>query len=498
MLEITDKIFIQYPTGTQKVREKDITLLHEGPLSSLNQLILPENNGLLKNDYTEALKEIHELLISDEETAIMEQTIQEIAELCKGNYNATDCWLWFSILTKEPYFTLVEKTNSLPSFIPTAQKKIEEILAKEAEKENEARFRENFIQRLKKKQKPLPEDNKFLQEIEAFALGKSDKSKILKDAQLKETPENAHKVLLDTGFWSITRNPHPYRWGLSTNSATEQLASPPEEERITVDHIAYAIDNPSSKDPDDAIAFDGEYLWVHVADPASTVVPNSVIDKSARNRGATLYLPEGSARMLCESALEEYALGLNEISRALSFKIKLSDKGGIEDVSVLRTWVKVKRLTYQEAQEQKETPALKDLFAIAQNNIQRRKAMGAVFIQMPEVSITLEHENSLTKVVIEPIKRFESSDMVREMMLLAGEAAATFAFKNDIPFPFITQDSPDLPKDIPEGLAGEYKTIRSMRSRRISTSPSSHGGLGLSLYSQVTRDGTKRPREPLL
>lgn len=486
ILEISDKITIHYSTGTQKVREKDIKLLHEGPLPSLSQLILPENNNLLKNEYSEALKEIHELLISDEETSLTEQTIQELAELSKGSYSASDCWLWFSLLIKEPYFTLVEKNNALPTFIPTSLEKINTILAKEAEKENEILLRENFIQRLRKKQKPLPEDTKFLQEIEAFALGKSDKSKILKDAHCKETPENAHKLLLDTGFWNITRNPHPYRWGLSTNSATEQLASPPEEERITVTHTAFAIDNPSSKDPDDAIAFDGEYLWVHIADPASTVIPNSIIDKSARNRGATLYLPEGSARMLCESALEEYALGLNETSRALSFKIKLSDTCSIEDVTVMRTWVKVKRLTYQEAQEQKENPELSPLFSIARQNIQRRKNMGAIFIQMPEVSIEIEQNENLSQVSITPIERFESSDMVREMMLLAGEAAAIFAFKNDIPFPFVTQETPDLPKDIPEGLAGEYKTIRSMRSRRISTTPSSHGGLGLSMYSQVT------------
>ena len=126
-------------------------------------------------------------------------------------------------INKRTIFYLSGKNNALPTFIPTSLEKINTILAKEAEKENEILLRENFIQRLRKKQKPLPVDTKFLQEIEAFALDKSDKSKILKDAHCKETPENAHKLLLDTGFWNITRNPHPYRWGLSTNQQEKSI-----------------------------------------------------------------------------------------------------------------------------------------------------------------------------------------------------------------------------------------------------------------------------------
>ena len=71
-------------------------------------------------------------------------------------------------------------------------------------------------------------------------------------------------------------------------------------------------------------------------------------------------------------------------------------------------------------------------------------------------------------------------------MLLAGEAAAKYAFKKGIPFPFISQPSPDIPKDLPEGLAGQYRLRRSMRSRSVGVSPAAHAGLGLGMYSQVT------------
>ena len=46
------------------------------------------------------------------------------------------------------------------------------------------------------------------------------------------------------------------------------------------------------------------------------------------------------------------------------------------------------------------------------------------------------------------------------MMLLAGEGAAHFAFENQIPFPYVSQESPDLPTSVPEGLAGDFKKVK--------------------------------------
>ena len=95
-------------------------------------------------------------------------------------------------------------------------------------------------------------------------------------------------------------------------------------------------------------------VWVHIADPASSVLPDSKIDIKARNRGATLYIPEGASRMLAEESIEDYALGLAEysngektrkLSNALSFKIKLDDNGNISETEVLKTKVFVERLT---------------------------------------------------------------------------------------------------------------------------------------------------------
>lgn len=481
--------------STQNVRTKDIILLHEGPVTSLEKALefsekeCPKEDDMYKLDQNNQiflkLAECYELLDSDDESRSAEYGFEELTSLFYGTPKADETWGLYCSIKNTLFFmqNLKAQMEGKILFTLRTKEEMDTMVKKAKEKGMEAQIRAEFIERLKKR-KLLPEDSIFMGDVEALAQGKTDKSRTMHDANLKESPEKAHKLLLETGLWDITRNPYPLRWGLSTKSATEGLSSPPEEDRTEIPGFSYAIDNEGSTDPDDAVAYDGKYLWVHIADPASTVMPDSSIDKAACQRGATLYIPEGAARMLCEDCLEDYALGLKEKSRALSFRILLNSEGGIEECQVMKTIVNVKRLTYQEADKIKDSDELKPLFDIARKNIERRSKSGAVQITMPEIQIRLEGEEK--KVVITNHPHTESSEMIREMMLLAGEGAAKFAFRNNIPFPFVSQEAPTIPEDIPEGLAGQFRLRRCMRKRNVGVTPGMHSGLGLALYSQVT------------
>ncbi|MBP3772884.1 MAG: RNB domain-containing ribonuclease [Treponema sp.] len=469
--------------ASQKVREKDVVLLCEAAASSIDALLdFAESSASENSQLKTQIYEIHELLLSDDDTASAEQSFSDMAELLRGELKADESWGIYSSLKASFEFEEILRDGRI-FFLPRSPERITELKNKAYEKEHADELRAAFIERLKTKNL-LPEDSKFMGDVEALALGTTDKSRTMKEAGFKETPEKAHKLLLDTKLWDITRNPYPVRWGLSAKSASVSLGTPPEEERVRVPGVSYAIDSQWSTDPDDAIAFDGEYLWVHIADPASFVTPDSEIDKVARGRGATLYLPEGAARMLSEDCLEDYALGLREESRALSFKIKLGENGELEDCEVLRTLVDVKRLSYEKADELKDSPELKPLFEIARKNAERRVKAGAVNISIPEVHISVNPETK--EVVFEPVSHCESGEVVREAMVLAGEGAAKFAFKNNLPFPFISQDAPEIPKDIPDGLAGQFRLRKCMRKRNVNVTPASHAGLGVGMYSQVT------------
>ena len=412
--------------------------------------------------------------------------LDDIFEMAAGSLDADKIFAVYQAVKSSLLFYPDDEAfkNGELKFNLRTEEEIALLKQKLDEKEHAAEIRAAFISRLKERKLNLPDDARFMGEIETFALGKMEKSKTLEEAHIAQDVEKAHKLLIETGIWDYSKNPYPSRFGFAFASASEGLGKVPEEERFEVKETAYAIDSEHSTDPDDAISFDGEYLWVHIADPASFVMPDSPVDIAARNRGTTLYIPEGASRMLCEEALEDYALGLKEISTALSFKIKFNEETGVESCEVIKTRVKVQRLTYKMAEEQKDSDELKVFFDIARKNLARRNRRGAVSINFPEVHISVDKETR--KVSIEPETKYESNDMIMEMMLLAGEGAAKFADKNNIPFPFVGQEAPEFPESIPEGFAGDFARIKCMRKRSVGITPMPHAGLGLSVYTQVT------------
>lgn len=488
-----DKYIIKYcsqpasPSGKkavyneQKVREKDLVVLHNGPVSSLENLLSFSDEKM-----SSQIEEVYELLQSDSSTENQPVSFEEISEYARNAFAADESWAFYSALLNDVHFALSTEDfkNGKIVFIPRSQEEIKQINQKKYEKEHESEIKAAFFERLKNRKLDLPSDAKYMGEVEAFALCKTEKSKVLAEAKIPQTVEKAHQLLIETGIWDITKNPYPTRYGFSFDSAREQLGKMPQEERLVLNDVAYAIDGENSTDPDDAVSFDGKYLWVHVADPASSVEPDSSIDIAARDRGTTLYIPEGASRMLCESCLEDYALGLKNPSNALSFRIQLDEESQIVDCDVFKTSINVKRLTYAQAEQQKDSSELKVFFELARKNKIRREKNGAVTIQMPEVNIFVDKNTK--KVTVEPDVKYESNEMVAECMILAGEAVARFAFKNQIPFPFVSQEKPDFPDNIPQGWAGSFAKIKCMRKRSVGITPAPHAGLGVSFYSQVT------------
>jgi exoribonuclease-2 len=119
----------------------------------------------------------------------------------------------------------------------------------------------------------------------------------------------------------------------------------------------------------------------------------------------------------------------------------------------------------------------------------RRRAAGAVFIDFPELHIQVREG----RVLLEPIPSWKSADMVRECMLLAGEGAAWWVQRRarellgrSLPFPYVGQETGELPANPLPGYAGSWQLRRSMRPRALSLKPSLHQGLGLDVYTQVT------------
>jgi exoribonuclease-2 len=464
-----------------KVREKDLEFLHPGPcqVSDISALGTAVPEG--------PVREAWELL-----SAGQALSLRELAELIWGDYSLQSAWNAFLLLKEGLYFS-----GDPEAIYPRSAAELEAEEKKRAGREEESRERAAFLDRLRTRCLKS-EDRRFLQDVEALAYGKTEKSRTLREAGLEESPLRAHRLLLDTGFWGSEVNPHPQRFGLSLHSPSAVPDPPPPEDRLDLTHLeAFAIDSPWSTDPDDAISLEIspqglQVLWVHVADPASSIGFDSPAEREARNRGATLYLPEGTSRMLAEESLSLFAL--TGSCPALSFKVVLGEDGSLAETDILPSRINVTRLSYEEADKRRLAPGgahpvLTALFALGERNVARRRAAGAVFIDFPETHIQVKEG----RVLLEPILPWKSAEMVRECMLLAGEGAAWWVQRRarellggSLPFPYVGQEIGDLPSNPPPGYAGSWQLRRSMRPRSLSLKPSLHQGLGLDVYTQVT------------
>lgn len=449
---------------TASVRPKDVALLHPGPLTSLSHL--KAGAGMAA-----------EVMTAWELLAGQTTSLAELAELIYDDFTPVTAWAVWELAQDGLYF------KGTPDNIQACTAaEVAETKATRAAKEAEKAAWEAFARRAAVGESH-PADERYLQDVVELALQRRDQSRVLRDLGQAETRENAHALLLRTGFWDATVNPYPQRFQLELASAGAPLPPLAEEARLDLTHLAaYAIDDAGSTDPDDAISLDGDRLWVHIADVAALAPPNSPADIEARARGASLYLPEGTVTMLPPEATPLLALGLEEVSPALSFGLEVSAAGQVSLAEVTPSWVRVSRLSYQQAETRLADAPFSALLQLSDQFTAQRLQNRAIDLNLPEVKIRVENG----QVVIKPLPRLRSRDMVRDMMLLAGVGLARFAQANDIPLLYSTQDAPTEEEDFPDTLSGNFARRRTLQRSQLSGTPAPHAGLGLTMYAQTT------------
>jgi len=462
VIAIGDKLDIELEDGRSlRVRPKDVVLLHPGPLAGLRDL------GAISGDVEAACE-----LLEGGQT-----TLPELAELIYGAYTPATAWAAWRLVEEGLYFRgPLEAIEAQP-----LREVARERAAREA-KQAERHAWSGFLQRARAGQYAL-EDAPYLREIEEVAWSQRERSRVLQALDCDQNPQSAHALLLRLGYWDGAINPYPHRLGTILTAPVAELPKLPVEERRDLTHLpAFAIDEADSPDPDDALSLDGDRLWIHVADVAAVVSPDDPVDREARGRGATLYLPDISVPMLPETAIGRLGLGLMEISPALSFALTLEDSGAITAVEIVPSWVRVQRLSYTEVDQRLREAPFCDLYALAERHQARRRAAGAVFIDLPEVKMRVAGG----QVEISPLRWQRSRMLVTEAMVMAGAAAARFALERGLPFPYATQEVAEVSERAPTGLAAMVALRRNLRPRQYSSQPGPHGGLGLDLYAQVT------------
>src|SRR5882762_3955642 len=229
------------------------------------------------------------------------------------------------------------------------------------------------------------------------------------------------------------------------------------------DKFIATIDPDDARDFDDAIDVEkidngGWRLGVHIADVSAYVTPDSALDREARRRGNSVYLPDRVIPMLPER-LSNGVCSLNpDVDRLThSVFIEFDKNGRAKNAGFARSVIRsAKRLTYKEAYAILQarpngelSRRLHTAWELASLLRRKRFEQGSLDLDFPEVKVHVDADGKPTR--LERVENDQSHQLIEEFMLAANEAVARELRHRSIATIYRVHEDPD-----PEKL-GEYR-----------------------------------------
>ena len=233
----------------------------------------------------------------------------------------------------------------------------------------------------------------------------------------------------------------PHHFSDTMLAQANQASLPEIENRTDIRHIPLiTIDGEDAKDFDDAVFAEpdengGWRLIVAIADVANYVAENSALDKEARLRGNSVYLPGTVIPMLPEALSNGLcSLRPNEDRACLAVEIFIDAQGKKIRHQFLRGLMcSVARLTYTQVQqvmdgqieeEDLTLPAgtLHHLNAVFMILKKARDRRGALNLDLAEKRIVMNADNQPAEISLR--RQIPANQLIEEMMILANICAA--------------------------------------------------------------------------
>jgi len=301
--------------------------------------------------------------------------------------------------------------------------------------------------------------------------------------------------------------------------------------------LTVTIDPANARDFDDAITLsrDDRGYWslgVHIADVAHFVRPGSALDRTARKRGTSVYLPDRVIPMLPEVLSNSLAsLQQGHARYTMSVLMEFNDEGIRTDRKFARTVIKVdRRFAYEQAyavmMDKPEADALdvapevramlKQMLELAMILRKRRFARGALELSMPEVEVDLGDRGEVVGAHL--ASNDESHQVIEDFMLAANEAVAGFLDEKHVGYLRRGHADPDPAKlrqfadfarslgvviespqsrfelqrvlketaELPERHAIHFGLLRSLKQATYTVEPEGHYALASDAYCHFT------------
>lgn len=310
------------------------------------------------------------------------------------------------------------------------------------------------------------------------------------------------------------------------------------ERRDLTDLPFVTIDGESTKDMDDALYAEEKdngdiELTIAIADPTAYIEVGSDMDKEARERGFTIYLPGRNIPMLPRELSDELCSLLeNEKRPAICCTLRIDAQGNIQDdIKFFAAWIQSQgRLAYDNVSDylengvcEKWTPndviaeQVHTLHKFANLRTEWRKQHAVVFPDRPDYRFELSEDNDV--IAIHTDARRTANRMVEESMIAANICAGRMLSKTfgtgifnhhagfnveklDTVMEFLTAAEAPFTKEQLETLEGfsalrrwlmeQDSTYLDNRLRKfqayseVDNKPAPHYAMGLDLYATWT------------
>jgi ribonuclease R len=279
--------------------------------------------------------------------------------------------------------------------------------------------------------------------------------------------------------------------------------------------VTVTIDGPATKDIDDALlAFPPDEegalrVVVAIADVSSVVEENSVLDRDARARATSVYLPGRTYPML-PRALSEVALSLNEGEDrpALTAELRIDVEGRVTSVDVHEAMIRsTARLTYDavtrflDHDDRDAVPAathdtLRWLRAASARLSQARSERGGKDVEREEISVRIDEQGAPTGLEVR--KSDVSHVLVERLMVAANEAVARFLVERGLPGVYRVHEPPTLERTRALADAAEALGVVAGFSRHAPLSPKALAAFDRQVHGTKHEDAVESALRRLL
>jgi ribonuclease R len=229
----------------------------------------------------------------------------------------------------------------------------------------------------------------------------------------------------------------------------------PSPRRDLTERPTFTVDPATARDFDDAVSAeregDGVRLWIHIADVAAHVTPGTALDREARRRANSTYVP-GSVEPMLPFALSSEACSLAAgVERlAVTAEIALDGAGRPTSTSFYRSRIRSDaRIDYDELDEifsarRPAPPPVAAPLAIAREAaaaLGERRRGGALEVDSREPEFSFDENGDVTAA--RSVEQTESHRLIEHLMVLTNERVAELVERKKVPTLYRVHEQPD-------------------------------------------------------